>query len=51
MIDERIQEADAVLQSMNVTAEAINEHLQLNERLKEQVFIPLAAGWRSWLFS
>jgi hypothetical protein len=33
-IDEQIQEADAILQSKNVTIEAINEHFQLNEELK-----------------
>jgi len=30
-IDEEIKQADAVLQSKNVTIEAINEHLKLNE--------------------
>jgi cell division septum initiation protein DivIVA len=34
-IDERIKEADTLLQSKSVTIEAINEHLQLNEKLKE----------------
>jgi DNA-binding transcriptional MerR regulator len=34
-IDEQIKEADATLQSKDVTIEAINEHLQLNEKLKE----------------
>ena len=34
-IDEEIQQADATLQSKNVTIEAINEHLQLNEKLNE----------------
>jgi hypothetical protein len=34
-IDEQIKEANGVLQSKNVTIEAINEHLQLNEKLKE----------------
>jgi hypothetical protein len=35
-IDEDIKEADAILQSKNVNIEAINEHVQLNERLKER---------------
>src|SRR5919198_2886862 len=34
-IDEEIKQADATLQSKNVTIEAINEHLKLNEKLKE----------------
>jgi len=34
-IDEQIKEADAILQSKNVSIEAINEHLQLNEELKK----------------
>src|ERR687887_2679326 len=34
-IDEEIKQADAALQSKNVSIEAINEHLQLNEKLKE----------------
>ena len=34
-IDEQIKDADTVLQSKNVSIEAINEHLQLNEKLKE----------------
>jgi hypothetical protein len=34
-IDEEIKQADAILQSKNVSIEAINEHLQLNEKLKE----------------
>jgi DNA-binding transcriptional MerR regulator len=34
-IDEQIKEADNVPQSKNVSIEAINEHLQLNEKLKE----------------
>jgi hypothetical protein len=34
-IDEEIQQADAVLQSKNVTLEAIDEHIKLNEKLKE----------------
>jgi hypothetical protein len=34
-IDEQIREADAILQSKNVSVQAINEHLQLNEKLKE----------------
>jgi hypothetical protein len=33
-IDEEIKEADALLQSKNVSIEAINEHIQLNEELK-----------------
>jgi hypothetical protein len=32
-IDEQIKEADAMLQSKNVSIEAINEHTQLNEKL------------------
>jgi hypothetical protein len=35
-IDEEIKEADAILQSRNVNIEAINEHIQLNERLNER---------------
>ena len=34
-IDEDVKQADTVLQSKNVSIETINEHLQLNERLKE----------------
>jgi hypothetical protein len=34
-VDEEIKQADAALQSRNVTIEAINEHLKLNEKLKE----------------
>ena len=34
-IDEQTKEADAILQSKNVSIEAINEHLQLNEELKK----------------
>jgi hypothetical protein len=34
-IDERIKEADETLQGRNVNIEAINEHLALNEKLKE----------------
>jgi hypothetical protein len=34
-IDEDVKAADSLLQSKNVSIEAINEHLQLNERLKE----------------
>ena len=33
-IDDEIEEADAILQSKNVSIEAINEHIQLNEELK-----------------
>jgi hypothetical protein len=35
-IDEEIKEADALLQSKNANIEAINEHIQLNERLNER---------------
>jgi|SRR5215212_1649552 len=34
-IDEQIKEADATLQSKDINIEAINEHLQLNQKLKE----------------
>jgi hypothetical protein len=34
-IDEEIKEADAILQSKNVNIEAINEHIQLNQKLNE----------------
>ena len=34
-IDEQIKEVDAVLQSRNVTLEAINEYLKLNEELEK----------------
>jgi hypothetical protein len=34
-IDEEIKEADAILQSKNVSIEAINEHIQLKEELKK----------------
>jgi hypothetical protein len=34
-IDEGIQQADAILQSKNVSIEAINEHIQLNQKLNE----------------
>jgi hypothetical protein len=34
-IDEEIKEADAALQSKNVTIEAINEHIKLNEELNK----------------
>jgi hypothetical protein len=33
-IEEAIKEADAILQSKNVNIEAINEHIQLNQKLK-----------------
>ena len=34
-IDEQIKEADAILQSKNVNIEAINEHIQLKDKLKK----------------
>jgi hypothetical protein len=34
-LDERIKEADAILQSKNVNIETINEHIRLNEKLNE----------------
>jgi hypothetical protein len=34
-IDEEIAQADAMLQTKNVNIQAINEHVQLNEKLKE----------------
>jgi hypothetical protein len=34
-IDEEVQQADATLQSKKVTIEAINEHVQLNEKLNK----------------
>jgi hypothetical protein len=34
-IDEQIKEADALLQTKNVSIEVINEHIQLNEELKK----------------
>ncbi|MFL6409136.1 MAG: hypothetical protein ACJ71F_18990, partial [Nitrososphaeraceae archaeon] len=34
-IDEQIKEADAILQSKNVSIEAINEHIRLKEELKK----------------
>jgi hypothetical protein len=34
-IDDDIQQADAVLQSKNVNIEAINQHIQLNQKLNE----------------
>jgi hypothetical protein len=34
-IEEEIKQTDAILQSKNVSIQAINEHLQLNEKLKE----------------
>jgi uncharacterized protein (UPF0335 family) len=34
-IDEEIKEADAILQSKNVNIEAINEHIQLKEKLND----------------
>ena len=34
-IDEDVKAADSLLQSKNVSVQAINEHLQLNEKLKE----------------
>jgi hypothetical protein len=34
-IDEQIQQANATLQNKNVNIQTINEHLQLNEKLKE----------------
>jgi hypothetical protein len=33
--DEKIQQANNVLQSKNVSIEAINEHMKLNEKLSE----------------
>jgi hypothetical protein len=35
MLDEQVKQADAILQSKNVSIEAINEHIQLNEELKK----------------
>ena len=32
-IDEQIKEADAILQSKNMSIETINEHVKLNEKL------------------
>jgi hypothetical protein len=34
-IDEEIKQADAILQSKNVSIEVINQHTQLNEKLNE----------------
>jgi hypothetical protein len=34
-IEEQIKEADAILQSKNVSIETINEHMKLNEKLNE----------------
>jgi hypothetical protein len=34
-IDDQIKEADAILHTKKVSIEAINEHIQLNEKLKE----------------
>jgi hypothetical protein len=34
-IDDQIKEADAILQTKNVTIETINEHVKLNEKLNE----------------
>jgi hypothetical protein len=34
-IDEQIKQADAILQSKNVSIEAIDEHIQLNQKLNE----------------
>ncbi len=34
-IDEDVKQADAILQSKNVSIEAINEHIQLNDELKK----------------
>jgi uncharacterized protein (UPF0335 family) len=34
-IDEEIKEADAILQSKNVNIEAINQHIELNQKLNE----------------
>ena len=34
-IDDQIKEADAILESKNVSIEAINEHIQLNQKLTE----------------
>jgi predicted component of type VI protein secretion system len=34
-IDEEIKQADAILQSKNVSIEVINQHIQLNEKLNE----------------
>src|SRR5919198_271892 len=34
-VDEEIIQVDAILQSKNVTIEAINEHIRLNEKLNE----------------
>jgi hypothetical protein len=36
-IDDDIQQADAVLQSKNVSIETINEHMKLNEKLNENL--------------
>jgi hypothetical protein len=34
-LDEDVNQADAILESKNVSIEAINEHIQLNEQLKK----------------
>jgi len=34
-IDEDVKAADSMLQSKNVSIQVVNEHLQLNEKLKE----------------
>jgi hypothetical protein len=39
-IDEDVKAADSLLQSKNVSIQAINEHLQLNEKLKDIVYLP-----------
>ena len=35
-IEHELRETDSILQSKNVSIQAINEHIQLNEKLKEQ---------------
>ncbi len=38
-IDDQIKEADAILQSKNVSIETINEHVKLNQKLNEYNFL------------
>jgi hypothetical protein len=38
-IDEQIKQADAILQSKNVSIETINEHLKLNEKLMSIIYL------------
>ncbi|MFL6383841.1 MAG: hypothetical protein ACJ712_02580, partial [Nitrososphaeraceae archaeon] len=38
-IEEEIKQADTILQSKNVSIETINEHVKLNEKLNQHIYL------------